>query len=357
MRAAPVPGGVGAVFALPPEKGRQAVRGGGYGRAMPTTVDLLVPGRITTRDAIAAAYGCGVQGIEPADEAGKVFVYSDPSAGEEYGYTFDGRAEDDEFGPLYLYTGAGASGPQKPSGRNEALLTHVEKGRELHLFVAAGKVPGSGTLRQRYVGQMVLDPVRPYDVRRGPGQDHVMRDVLVFRFRPAEGTTPAWTEADRVPMATRSGYEIVDPEVVAEHHSTAEAIADIPAGQRKVLRRKGELVTAFAAHLEAAGHRTHSFQIAVEGEPGVLTPDLYDAKDHALYEAKGLTTRASIRMTIGQLADYRRHIPGDEILRVVVLLPSEPGDDLKDLLGEEYVELVYRTADGFAGWPLVYDKL
>lgn len=341
---------------------------------MTTTVDLLVPGRITTRDAIAAAYGCGVfQGIEPADKAGKVFVYSDPSAGEEYGYTFDGRAEDDEFGPLYLYTGAGANGPQKPSGRNGALLTHVEKGRTLHLFVAAGKVPGSGAMRQRYIGQMVLDPVKPYDVRRGPGKDEVMRDVLVFRFRPAEGTTPAWTEADRVPVATKSGYEIVDPEVAVptpvpvpkqggvkvkktEQHSTGETIADIPAGQRKVLRREGELVAAFVAHLEAAEHKTHSFQIAVKGEPGALIPDLYDPTDHALYEAKGLTTRANIRMAIGQLADYRRHIPGEKVLRVVVLLPSEPSDDLKDLLGEEYVELVYQTEDGFVGWPLAYNK-
>ncbi|WP_234322058.1 hypothetical protein [Streptomyces sp. NRRL B-24720] len=126
---------------------------------MTTTVDL-VPGLITTRDAIAAAYGCGTfQGIEPADEAGKVFVYSDPSAGEEYGYTFDGRAEDDECGPSYLYTGAGANGNQKPSGRNGSLLSHAEKNREVHLFVAHGKVPGGGAMQQRYIGQMLLDPM------------------------------------------------------------------------------------------------------------------------------------------------------------------------------------------------------
>ncbi|MFI2033231.1 hypothetical protein ACH470_00780 [Streptomyces bottropensis] len=342
---------------------------------MTTTVDL-VPGWVTTRDVIAATFGCGTfQGIEPADAAGKVFVYSDPSAGEEYGYTFDGRAEDDEFGPLYLYTGAGANGDQKPSGRNGSLLNHVEKGREVHLFVAHGKLPGSGAMRQRYIGQMVLDPVRPYDVRRGPGKDGAMRDVLVFRFRPAEGTTPAWTEADRMPAAAQSAFEIVEPAVVVpqpvvlpeqsgvkvkqtEQHSTAETVADIPAGQRKVLRREGELVKAFVAHLAAAGHETHSFQITVKGEPGALTPDLYDATDHALYEAKGQTTRANVRMAIGQLADYRRHIPGrKDLLRVVVLLPSEPTEDVKDLLGEEYVELVYQTEDGgFAGWPLVYNQ-
>ncbi|MEV5771690.1 hypothetical protein AB0L49_10615 [Streptomyces antimycoticus] len=336
---------------------------------MTTTVDL-VPGLVTTRDAIAAAYGCGTfQGIEPADEAGMVFVYSDPSAGEEYGYTFDGRAEDDEFGPLYLYTGAGANGNQKPSGRNGSLLTHAEKNREVHLFVAHGKVPGGGAMRQRYIGQMVLDLVKPYDIRRGPGKNGVMRDVLVFRFRPAPGTTPAWTEADRQPAAATSDYEITEPAVdvpapVAlpeqngakvkdtEQHSIAETIADIPAGQRKVLRREGELVKAFVAHLAAAGHETHSFQFTVKGEPGALTPDLYDATDHVLYEAKGLTTRANVRMAIGQLADYRRHVPERKTLRVAVLLPSAPTPDVQEILAEQGIGLVYRTEEGFAGWPI-----
>ncbi|MFG2542235.1 hypothetical protein ACGFOM_07385 [Streptomyces sp. NPDC048594] len=338
---------------------------------MTTTVDL-VPGMVTTREAIAAAYGCGkYQGIEPADAAGKVFVYSDPSAGEEYGYTFDGRAEDDEYGPLYLYTGAGANGDQKPSGRNGSLLTAAAKDRDVHLFVADGRVPGSGAMQQRYIGQMVVDLVKPYEVRRAPGQDHKMRDVLVFRFRPAPGTTPAWTEDDLLPDAPQTDVEITEPgqaaglpEPVAlpeqsgakakktEQHGTAETVADIPAGQRKVLRREGELVTAFVAHLSSAGHRTHSFQITIKGEPGALTPDLYDVTDHVLYEAKGLTTRANVRMAIGQLADYRRHIPHKEGLRVAVLLPSKPSADIQDLLAEEDVALVYQTEDGFVGWPL-----
>ncbi|MDT0422188.1 MULTISPECIES: hypothetical protein [Streptomyces] len=336
---------------------------------MTTTVDL-VPGMVTTREAIAAAFGCGTfQGIEPSVSANKVFVFSDPSAGEEYGYTFDGRAEDDEFGPLYLYTGAGATGPQQPSGRNGSLLTAAEKGRELHLFVADGRVSPGGAMRQRYIGQMVVDPVRAYDVRRGPGQDGVMRDALVFRFRPAEGVTPAWTDADRLPAAAENDVEIVAPVTEppkpvelpkqsgakakkTEQHSTAETVADIPASQRKVLRREGELVKAFVEHLSAAGHKTHSFQITVAGERGALTPDLYDVTDHALYEAKGLTTRSNVRMAIGQLADYRRHVPKPEGLRVVALLPSEPSDDLKQLLASQGVGLVYRTADGFNGWPL-----
>ncbi|MGY4971870.1 hypothetical protein ACWGCC_22185 [Streptomyces nigrescens] len=336
---------------------------------MLTTVDL-VPGLVTTRDAIAVTFGCGTfQGIEPAAEAGKVFVYSDPSAGEEYGYTFDGRAEDDEFGPLYLYTGAGAKGDQAPSGRNSSLLTAAQKEREVHLFVAHGRVPGSGAMQQRYIGQMVVDPIQPYDVRRSPGTDGVMRNVLVFRFRPAPGTAPAWTTADEQPKATKSTVEVTSPELAVpasvvlptqsgakvkktEQHSTSETTADIPASKRKVLLREGELVTAFTECLTAAGHETHSFQITIAGEPGTLTPDLYDATEHVLYEAKGLTTRSNVRMAIGQLADYRRHIPESKTLRVAVLLPSAPTPDVQQLLTEQNIGLVYQTDDGFVGWPM-----
>jgi hypothetical protein len=174
-----------------------------------------------------------------------------------------------------------------------------------------------------------------------------------------------------VPAAAKTSIEIVDPAVsvpapavvpvpkqngvkvkATEQHTTAETVADIPATQRKVLRREGELVTAFEAHLEAAGHTTHSFQFTIKGEPGALTPDLYDATDHALYEAKGLTTRANVRMAIGQLLDYRRRVPNRDDLRLAVLLPSEPTEDVQELLEELGIGLVYQTEDGFAGWPL-----
>ncbi|QKW28679.1 hypothetical protein HUT11_23165 [Streptomyces seoulensis] len=336
---------------------------------MLTTVEL-VPGMVTTRDAIAAAFGCGTfQGIEPAAEAGKVFVYSDPSAGAEYGYTFDGRAEDDEFGPLYMYTGAGTKGDQKPSDRNKSLLTAEDKNREIHLFVADGKAPDSGAKQQRYIGQMIVDKITSYEVHRSPDKDGVMRNVLVFRFRPAPGTTPAWTDADWQKPASKSGSLITAPVVPvpepvvlpkqgsakvtkAEQHNATETIADIQASQCKVLLREGELVTAFTAHLTAAGHETHGFEFAIEGEPGTLRPDLYDATDHVLYEAKGLTTRANVRMAIGQLADYRRSVPDKESLRVAVLLPSAPTPDVQALLAELNIELVYQTEDGFAGWPI-----
>ncbi|WP_349498280.1 hypothetical protein [Streptomyces lavendulae] len=334
--------------------------------AMTTTLDL-VPGKLTTRDEIAAAYGCGTfQGIEPANDAKKVFVYSDLSAGEEYGYTFDGRAEDDEYGPLYLYTGYGANGDQELKSRNKSLANHVEDGREVHLFVAHGKVAGGGTaVQQRYIGQMVVDPITPFVRRQGPGRDGKMREVLVFRLRPAAGTTPAWTAADDLKPATNDGLVVVESKPVAvlpkqtgvkdknsHQHTVTETSADVAGGPRKVVLREVMLVEAFKAHLEQAGHKHNTFQITIAGETSALTPDVYDSTQHVLYEAKGLTTRINVRMAIGQLADYRRHVPDNSTLRVAVLLPSEPSNDLKALLASQSIHLVYQTEDGFQGFPL-----
>ncbi|MFK0214944.1 hypothetical protein [Streptomyces sp. NPDC090298] len=327
----------------------------------------LMPGDFTTRDENAARFGCGkYQGIEPAVEAKKVIVYSDPAAGEEFGYTFDGRAEDDEYGPLYLYTGYGKSGPQELKSRNKSLHDHAAAGRDVHLFVADGTMPDSDSKRQRYIGQMVVDPITPYVTRTGIGEDKKKRTVLVFRLRPAPGTTPVWKETDWLSPAAGTDLEEIKetPQPVipaqtsiktknSEQHTTADTLANIPGGPKTVRRREGLLVEAFKKHLAAAGHEYKTFQITIAGEPGALTPDLYDATAHVLYEAKGLTTRINIRMAIGQLMDYRRHVeklvkPG---LRVAVLLPSEPSPDLKDLLASQDVHLVHQE-DSFANFLL-----
>ncbi|MEU9717314.1 hypothetical protein [Streptomyces sp. NPDC047976] len=328
-----------------------------------TTLDL-VPGLITTRAEVAAVYGGSIYsgGIVVSDTAKKVFLYSDPTAGEEHGYTFDGRGEDDEYGPLYLYTGAGTAGDQYLTDRNKALLNHVQNQREVHLFVAHGNVPGKAEMRQRYIGQVVIDPIRPYEERIGPDKKGNPRRLFVFRLRPFEGVAMAWTANDSLKPATKTTLLTLPkkPKVptqtkvkkkTTEKHKTAQTSATLTGGQLEVKRREGELVKAFEEHLEAAGHTVSTFQITVAGEPGVLLTDLYDETDHVLYEAKGLTTRANVRMAIGQLLDYRRHVPNVDTLRIAVLLPSEPTPDTKDILAAENIALVVQTAEGFDGFP------
>lgn len=51
-------------------------------------------------------------------------------------------------------------------------------------------------------------------------------------------------------------------------------------------------------------------------------------------------------MAVGQLYDYRRHIAVDE-LRCSVLLPERPNTDLRDLLAEAGLGLVFKNKEAF----------
>lgn len=337
-----------------------------------TTLELL-PGVITTRAELRSAFGGSLQGgIVPIRDAKMVLVFSDPAAGAQHGYTFDGQAEDDERGTLYLYTGAGTTGHQKLNGLNGSLLRHREMGRTLHLFVADGRVPGTGTVRQRYIGEVAVDEERPYEERwsavntaeaDSEGSAKARR-LYVFRFRPAEGATLALTSKDVMQPAPKTEtVEIPAPEevpsadsgstaVATEQHATDQTVAHVIGGQVAVQRREGQLTRAFQEHLAAAGHTYHRYQITVEGVPGSLMTDVYDATDNVLYEAKGHSRRNDIRLAMGQLFDYRRHVKTPPGLRLALLLPDDPGKDLRDLLAAERIHLVVQNEEGFDGFPL-----
>lgn len=330
----------------------------------------LAQGATTTRAELAAAYG-GSQyggGIVPANQSQNIFVFSDPAAGEEHDYTFDGRADDDEFGVLYLYTGAGqGTTDQQMTDRNRALLNHVQAGRDVHLFVADGTLGSSATVVQRYIGQVIVDPVQGYEERWTQVAGKPGRRLYVFRLRPAPGVTLALTEKDVMQVAPATEALLVPPAVAdpagtsatavpTEQHETDSTTATITGGPRTVRRREGRLTTAFEAHLAAHGHVVHRFQIRVTGERGAFLTDPYDATDNVLYEAKGKASREYVRMAIGQLLDYRRHIEVPDGLRLAVLLPEEPSADLRALLEAEDIALVTQTAEGgFAGFPLSAD--
>jgi hypothetical protein len=234
----------------------------------------------------------------------------------------------------------------------------------VHLFVADGYIGKTKTVRQRYIGQVMVDPVQPFDVRLSTSDSEPRRQLLVFRLRPAPDAELVLTKRDElqpaaattvldVPMTSASQTSAPGAKAVpAEQHGTDKTTANIAGGPVAIVRREGQLTTAFKALLEEAGHDFHRHQITVAGEPGSLMTDLYDGTDNVLYEAKGKSRRNDVRMAVGQLRDYRRHLNAPPGLRLAVLLPGDPGADLRDFLAAEKISLVTQTENGFEGFPL-----
>ncbi|NAZ85228.1 hypothetical protein [Kineococcus indalonis] len=73
--------------------------------------------------------------------------------------------------------------------------------------------------------------------------------------------------------------------------------------------------------------------------------DAYDRATATLIEAKASSSRSDIRMAIGQLLDYRRHI--DQPAHCAVLLPARPSDDLLDLITTVGLSVTYRQGMTF----------
>ncbi|MEU7004848.1 hypothetical protein [Nonomuraea sp. NPDC046570] len=313
----------------------------------------LQPGEIKTRAELAEIFGGGPQGgIVPSTATPTVLIYSDPKVGEELGY-IDGWVPDDDNGRLFEYTGHGLNDQTFEGAGNKAIRDHALQGRALRMFKAAGTAPNSDTVLHRYVGRFKLDEQRPFDVRWRANKANVMRKVIVFRLRPtgpfehqnAYSIPPAGeTQAVLVPVDVTTS-SLIDPENNTKTQGSRSAVPEL-----EFQRREAGLDAEFRAFMQSRGHELMRFELKVKGLASPMLTDLYDTTAHILYELKGNIGRNAVRMAIGQLMDYRRHvIPSNPAL--AVLLPEEPHDDIKALLYDLGIALVYRAGGTFVGVP------
>lgn len=303
----------------------------------PTPVRLGLGDYVTRRD-LALEYGGATQGgIIASKRSNTVFIFTDHSEGNQFGYVYDGFSPD---GTVLHYTGAGQGGDQLETGSNSPIVTHAEKGRSLHAFVADGLMPGTQTKRQRYLGEFILDPARPYERMPAPDVNGASRTVIVFRLLPV-GLVPEilqqivgftgirnTAKSLKVPIEINSKYFF---ETSGQLGGTA-------------VRRESLLVDEFVA--SQSGHEFSRFAIKLPEDRSPLLTDIYDETDRVLYEAKALAGRSELRMAVGQLYDYRRHV-GVRDLRCSVLLPERPSADLRDYLEQADLGLVFKDGDGF----------
>jgi hypothetical protein len=301
--------------------------------------DLPV-GELLTRSERRARFGGALYGgIEPSASSPNVFLYSDPTRGEAYGYSYDGWADD---GRLFLYTGEGREGDQPMSHGNRAILEHRQQRRALRLFVADGLVAGTGQRQQRYVGEFEIDQKKPYLSEDAPDENAEDRTVFVFRLRPVGEVLRR--DSDQCVFLDSSANAAASLVPVEENVETSFAVS--PRGETTATRREGELVDRY---IEWSGPaETFSrWRLRPPGELRPLLTDIYSETQNVLYEAKGTATRDAIRTAIGQLLDYGRHIDRDD-LRLAVLLPYLPSDDLIDFVtGVGVIVVAEQPGGGF----------
>jgi hypothetical protein len=293
----------------------------------------LRPGTSIERTALQAEFGGRTQGsIGPSRKSPNVLIFSDPIAGEPHGY-YDGWQQDGCF----HYTGEGQRGDQRMKSGNAAILKHEEEGRALRVFEGA-----RGTVV--YVDEFVLDKAEPFYRTDAPETgDGPLREVIVFRMQPKtiEPGRPSTKLADVL-----AGPETED--VPVEQLQTERAYVAPSHEPYEAERREQRLVLDLESYLRLRNHDVSRKRILPSGEARPLFTDLYDATTGTLIEAKGSVERNSIRMAIGQLADYKRFVDGGKPRHLAVLLPSKPRPDLHDLLRSQEIELIYPDEDGFA---------
>lgn len=303
----------------------------------------LTPGTKIERKALQAEYGGRTQGgIGPSRKSPNVLIFSDPVAGEPHGY-YDGWQKDGCF----HYTGEGQYGDQQMKSGNASILNHAAENRALRVFEGA-----RGTVI--YIDEFEIDAGRPYYWTDAPETgDGPLRQVIVFRLRPKS------VEPGKPSMKLASVLDgSISENVPIEQQQTERAFVAPSHEPYEAERREQRLVLELEAYLRRGNHEISRQRIVPPGEARPLFTDLFDATTGTLVEAKGSVERNSIRMAIGQLADYSRFVEGGQPQHRAVLLPSQPRPDLRELLTSQGIELIYPGGEGFedsTGGSLIAD--
>lgn len=297
---------------------------------------------VVTRQQLNTAYGGGIQGGMLTPAGGRyIFLFSDPVPGGQYGYTWDGWA--DRTLGTFFYTGEGQVGDQEFIRRNRTLLNSTADSREVHLFVAHG-YSGEGEERTHsYMGQFTVDPNDPWRREDALDKHGAMRSVIVFRLNRTEESPAPHSHTDSLApnVARNSGAEMIGP----EKSSTTE-FNRAPSEETLAVRRERSLEDALHKYLHASGGQPNRLRISIAGQTNPLYTDTWDGARRELYEAKGSVSRNDVRLAIGQLLDYRRHIAPPPA-RCTVLLPSDPGEDLTNLIHSSGMDLLYQDGNTF----------
>ncbi len=118
-----------------------------------------------------------------------------------------------------------------------------------------------------------------------------------------------------------------------------------------VHQNEDKLVQRYSEYLKEKNQiNLKKHQIDISGENSTLETDGWIDETKTLIEAKyfkkGESPRQKIRMAIGQLHDYKRHLE-IQPKRLAVLLPRCPINDLVELLHLQEIDIIYEDQSKF----------
>ncbi len=287
--------------------------------------DVEIGETLPRRELHARHGGAWYGGMEPAVASNSVFLFTNPSQGEAFGYKYDGWQPDGTF----HYTGDGQVGTQNPAqGGNAALLAAASKGRTVRLFRSEGTLT-------TYLGAFELLDDPPYFTAPAPDREGNLRDVLVFRLSPVGDAL-----RDQTDVAPPPPYDVLVLPLEALDVDNYER--QRPQEPREAVRREAALVRRYAEWLSVNGRDSCRQQIRLPDGTSLYT-DLFDVATDELIEAKADAERGSVRAGLGQVLDYGRVDHSTKAL----LLPSRPAEDLLELLHDYGVAVIWSVGDGF----------
>lgn len=285
--------------------------------------DIAV-GQTLRRTDMQKIYGGGQRGgMEPSALTPNVLLFTTPSAGEHFGYTFDGWHEDGTF----HYTGEGQAGDQVMTAGNKATLEHGAAGRALRLFLKDG-------VNVTYVGEFEIPDESYVFLDEAPDKHKDLRAVFVFRLVPVGQTMR--TPDLRAPDSPLIGV------VSIEAMNVDGYISQRPDEPVEVVRREAELVKKYVEWLhKSQGQEAVRHKIPTPAGALMFT-DVFNLATDELIEAKGSASRHNLRTALGQVLDYARFVRHE---RLAILLPTRPADEMIDLLHAHGVTAIWESLD------------
>ncbi|KAE8130250.1 MULTISPECIES: hypothetical protein [Bifidobacterium] len=308
------------------------------------------PGELTSRKVIGKRFGEGrIQaGIVPLKKRDDILLFSSKKHLHAGVASLEGMREDGTF----RYVGMGGQDhDEKLLGnyQNKHIIDSRDNTATLRVFLTE---PSKAT----YVGAFALADV-PYTFQVPDGSDTNKGRFIVFNLIPiGQADTSLFGEMSTDPAAGTTGptgartpdhgWPVYDRKW--QEKNTEDSREYEPGQERRSLhRREMSLQNRFGRWLEDAGHDVHDVTF---GHGDVhLTPDLFDATENMVMEAKVSTAREYVRTAIGQVLDYRHCMnTSDDYGDVTagILLPGEPVPAMLELCRELSITVFMENGEG-----------